>query len=120
MNQTDHIQTLATGWRARLHAEVDVDGTVLTSPSYTVEAWLDAVVPGSVLATLVKNKRAPDPYYGDYSKSIPDIAKAGAGLYTYWFYNAFHLPAPGPGRRVELRFDGINYGATVYLNGRKL
>lgn len=78
------------------------------------------MVPGSVVATLVKNKKAPDPYYGDDSRSIPDISEAGAGHYTYWFYNAFHLPAPGPGRRVELRFDGINYGASVYLNGRKL
>ena len=117
---TDNIQTLATGWLARPHADVDVDGTVLTSPSFTVEGWLDAVVPGSVLATLVKNKKVPDPYYGDNSKSIPDISQVGAGHYTYWFYNAFHLSAPGPGRRVELRFDGVNYGATVYLNGRKL
>jgi hypothetical protein len=75
--------TLATCWLPRPKANVGVDGTVLTSPSYTVEGWLDAVVPGSVLATLVKNKKAPDPYYGDYSKAIPDISKAGAGYYTY-------------------------------------
>ena len=120
MDQTISTQTLASGWLARAKADVTVDGTVITSPSYRVEGWLDAVVPGSVLATLVKNNKAPDPYYGINSCSINDIGKYGVGLYTYWFYNAFNLPAPGPGRRVELRFDGINYGASVYLNGRKL
>src|SRR6185369_1118555 len=109
---------LATGWLARSKADVSVDGTVITSPSYSVEGWLDGVVPGSVLATLVKNNKAPDPFYGVNSCSIPDAGTAGIGLYTYWFYNAFQLPAPG--RRVELRFDGINYAASIYFNGRKL
>jgi mannosylglycoprotein endo-beta-mannosidase len=95
---------------------------VLTSPSYTIEGWLEAVVPGSVLATLVKNGKIPDPYYGDCSQSILDITDplAGAGYYTYWFYNAFDLPAIAPGTRVELRFDGINDAAETYLNGQKL
>ena len=109
---------LATGWLARSKADVSVDGTVITSPSYSVEGWLDAVVPGSVLATLVKNNKAPDPFYGVNSCSIPDAGTAGIGLYTYWFYNAFQLPVSG--RRVELRFDGINYAASIYFNGRKL
>ena len=111
---------LTTGWLARLEADVSVDGTVLTSSSYNVEGWLNAVVPGSVLATLVKNNKVSDPYYGDNSKSIPDVGSTGVAFYTYWFYNAFNLPPPVSGRRVQLRFDGINYSASVYLNGRKL
>ena len=114
--------TLATGWRARLKADVPVDGTVLTSPSYSVAGWLDAVVPGSVIATLVKNNKIPDPYYGNNSNSTPDtdISKVGNAYYTYWFYNAFQLPTLAPSRRVALCFDGINYGAEIYFNGRKL
>ncbi|MFZ3235625.1 MAG: glycoside hydrolase family 2 TIM barrel-domain containing protein [Stellaceae bacterium] len=101
---------------------MDVEGTVLTSPSYTVEGWLQAVVPGSVLATLVANGKVPDPYYGDCSKAILDITdrRAGAGYYTYWFYNQFDLQAIAPGTRVELQFDGINDTAETYLNGQKL
>jgi hypothetical protein len=76
MNGTSESQILATGWLAK-QADVHLDGTILTSPSYIVQGWLDAVVPGSVLATLVKNKKVPDPYFGDYSKALLDISDTG-------------------------------------------
>jgi mannosylglycoprotein endo-beta-mannosidase len=116
MNSTSEIQVL-TGWLAK-QADVHLDGTILTSPSYIVQGWLDAVVPGSVLATLFRNGKVKDPYVGDYSKHIDDISQGGS--YTYWFYNAFDLPAIQPGKRVELRFEGINDGADIYLNGHRL
>jgi hypothetical protein len=59
MNSTSEIQVL-TGWLAK-QADVHLDGTILTSPSYIVQGWLDAVVPGSVLATLFRNGKVKDP-----------------------------------------------------------
>lgn len=43
----------------------------------------------SVLATLVKNKLVPDPFYGLENESILDIADSGREYYTFWFFTTF-------------------------------
>jgi len=44
---------------------------------------------GSVLATLVKNKAVPDPFYGLGNEAILDIADSGREYYTFWFFTTF-------------------------------
>lgn len=43
----------------------------------------------SVLATLVKNKAVPDPFYGLENEAIIDIADSGREYYTFWFFTTF-------------------------------
>lgn len=43
----------------------------------------------SILATLVKNKVVPDPFYGLENETIIDIADSGRELYTFWFFTTF-------------------------------
>ena len=38
---------------------------------------------------------------------------------TVWYKRAFDLPAAWQGRRVLLRFEAVDYEATVWVNGRK-
>lgn len=49
----------------------------------------------SVLATLVKNKVVPDPFYGLENESIVDIADAGRKHYTFWFFTTFQCKLVG-------------------------
>lgn len=44
----------------------------------------------SVLATLVKNKVVPDPFYGLQNEHIIDIADSGRDYYTFWFFTTFN------------------------------
>lgn len=44
----------------------------------------------SVLATLVKNKAVPDPFYGLQNEHIIDIADSGRDYYTFWFFTTFN------------------------------
>ena len=37
-----------------------------------------------------------------------------------WFQRRFDLPAPKAGTRSFLRFEGVNYRAYVYLNGKEV
>ena len=39
------------------------------------EGWLPAVVPGTVLTSLLANGRIPDPYFGLNNKKIPDVGE---------------------------------------------
>lgn len=99
-------------------------GEEFSSASYTVENWLPAVVPGTVLTNLVKNGIMPDPYYGINNKRdehlIPDVHDKGRDFYTYWFRTTFDSPEVGEDGRTWLKFEGINYGAEIYLNGKRL
>lgn len=111
---------LDKGWKTKRANEVLADGTEISSPSFEFYDWMDAVVPGTVLTTLLKNDKVPDPFYGMNNEQIPDIYDVGAGFYTYWFHNQFTLPEIQPGQQVWLKFRGINYSADVFLNGERI
>ncbi|MEI3797057.1 MULTISPECIES: glycoside hydrolase family 2 protein [unclassified Chitinophaga] len=99
-------------------------GDDISSVNYDSKAWLPAQVPGTVLTNLVANKIYPDPYYGDNNRKkrnlIPDIADAGREFYHYWFRTDFRVPASYKGKRIWLKFNGINYRCTIWLNGARL
>lgn len=96
----------------------------ISTVGFATDNWLDAVVPGTVLTSLVKNEVYPDPYYGINNKmsenKIPDLDDAGRDFYTYWFRTEFDTPEHSKGQHVWLQPDGINYRAEFWLNGRLL
>jgi mannosylglycoprotein endo-beta-mannosidase len=114
-------------WLAKKASNVRDTGQTISSPTYNPVDWINAVVPGTVLTTLLKNglpghfSPGLDPYFGQNSQSIPDISDQGyADFYTYWFRAMFQVaPLPNSGR-VWLYFRGINYTAQVYVNGVQL
>ncbi|KAG2695537.1 hypothetical protein I3843_07G017500 [Carya illinoinensis] len=112
---------LDSGWLAARSTDVQLSGTQLTTthpPSGPTSPWMDAVVPGTILATLVKNKVVPDPFYGLQNETIIDIADSGRESYTFWFFTTFQSKLSG-NQHLDLNFRGINYSAEVYLNGHE-
>lgn len=111
-------------WKMVKHGNVKEDGTVISKNDYKTKNWLPAVVPGSVLNSLVENKIYPEPYYGDNNrkskKLIPDIADTGREFYHYWFRTEFNIPKSFEGKHVWLKFHGINYKCEIWVNGSKL
>ena len=87
--------------------------------------WLPAVVPGTVLTSLVEDGICPEPYFGLNNKLekgiIPDLSGAGRDFYTYRYRTVFTLaPSEVEGKNVWLEFCGVNYRSEVWLNGRLL
>ena len=84
----------------------------ISQPGYQTGQWMPAIVPGTVLNSLVHNEVYPEPYYGMNNKLdkniIPDLAKVGRDFYTYWFRTEFDVPENykdnrlAPGRRYQL------------------
>lgn len=95
-------------------------GRTITSGDYAPQGWVEATIPGTVITTLVQNGVYDDPYFGENSKSIPDIYDVGRDFYTYCFYTTFDLSAGIAGQRAWLQFRGINYSADVFLNGTQV
>lgn len=111
-------------WKMMKAGDVTVSGEKISLPDYPTVNWLPAIVPGTVLNSLVYNKKYPEPYYGVNnkieSKLIPDISDTGRDFYTYWFRTEFVVPKSFEGKHVWLQLDGINYRAEVWVNGNLL
>jgi hypothetical protein len=111
---------LHDNWKAKRVSDVTLDGSVITGTDYKPDGWLDAVVPGTILTTLLHNKQIPDPFFGMNNNLIPDVYDTGREYYTYWFFNEFETPAIREGQEVWLNFRGINYFAEIFLNGKRV
>jgi hypothetical protein len=94
-------------------SQPDADGARISLPTFAAADWLRATVPGTALTTLVDDGVYPDPYYGLNNLAIPE----SLNKQDYWYRNAFDLPASLAGQQLTLDFEGINYKASVWLNG---
>jgi len=119
-NAQEHERLLNENWKARRAVDVMTDGNTITEEGFTPEGWIEAIVPGTVLTTLLHNNQIPDPFFGMNNAQIPDVFETGRDYYTYWFYNEFELPEIRDGQQVWLVFRGINYFADIFLNGYRV
>jgi beta-galactosidase/beta-glucuronidase len=111
-------------WTIKKFSDTKEDGSIISRPGYKSDSWLPAIIPGTVLTSLVANKIYPEPYYSDNNrknkKLIPDIADVGREFYHYWFRTDFRIPQSFKGKRVWLKFHGINYKCEIWVNGKFL
>lgn len=92
-------------------------GAELSSPGYVQGSqWLDAVVPGTVLTTLVARGVYPDPAYGLNNMAIPE----SLNQHAWWYRSTFRVPADLQGRQLSLVLHGVNYVAEVWVNGKRV
>jgi mannosylglycoprotein endo-beta-mannosidase len=117
--QAQNAYELNSGWKCAPISKVKELGTDISKNSFATESWQPAVVPGTVLTTMLENKQIPDPFFGMNNKHIPDIFNTGRDYYTYWFVKDFEETAAS-GQEVWLQLRGINYSSDVFLNGTKL
>lgn len=96
----------ASIWKMMKVGDVKASAEEVSSLSYNTSDWLPAIVPGTVLNSLVYNGKYPEPYYGLNNKiesnKIPDISKVGREFYTYWFRTEFDVPASFEGKNIWL------------------
>ena len=111
-------------WKMIKAGDATDPGEKISLSNYATTNWMPAIVPGTVLNSLVYNQKYQEPYYGINnkieSKLIPDISETGRDFYTYWFRTDFTVPQSFKGKTVWLQLDGINYRAEVWVNGNLL
>jgi exo-1,4-beta-D-glucosaminidase len=124
---------LRQGWMIRSSAGITESGAILSTTSYKPAGWQPATLPSTVLSALVRDKVYPDPYAGMNLRQIPGTAY-GIGLNfsnlgmpadspfakSWWYRTEFPLSADYRGKTIWLAFDGINFRANVWLNGKQI
>jgi hypothetical protein len=107
---------LSTGWELGTNTQLIENQRSVFDPLFDTGEWLNATVPGTVLTTLVEQGVYPDPYFGLNNLAIPDTLCR----MDWWYRNVFEFPENAGGDRIYLLFNGINYRAEIFLNGKKL
>ncbi len=110
---------LNSGWQCIRAKDIKSNGAQISQSSFPLSGWMPAVVPGTVLTSLLANKLIPDPFYGMNNKQIPDIYDMGSEYYTYWFVKDFTENA-AQDDKVWLLLRGVNYSYAAWLNGHQL
>lgn len=113
----DNRMTLSGGdWKLQRASEVQAGGEEIASVFYIPEGWVTATVPGTVLTSYKNVGALADPNYADNQLMISESFFNS----NFWYRNEFHVPASFKRDRVFLNFDGINWKANVYLNGKQV
>jgi len=110
--------TITSGWQLRDSAKVSEHGDALSLAGYKPAGWYTATVPGTVLTSLVNDGVYPEPLYGENNR--PDKIPETLCRTPYWYRTQFTVPKSYSGKKVWLNFDGINYAAQVWINGRQI
>ena len=77
--------------------------------------WIYAKVPGDVYTDLWRAGRIDDPHFGRNSlkaKWVPEN--------EWWYKRPFDVPREMNGKRIQLVFEGVDFGCDVWLNGHFL
>jgi len=124
---------LHSNWRLESSCKLAAKAEAISLPGFDDSKWHPALVPGTVVGSLVANKTLTDPNYGKNLNSFPgaftnnkiqaanlDMPADSPFRCSHWFRTEFAAPAAFANRAIWLHFLGINYRANIWLNGKQI
>ena len=78
-------------------------------------AWISAKVPGDIYTDLWNAGVIDDPYYGRNT-----VKDQWVQHYEWWYTKKFYVTEDPGDRIVSIKFDGVDYSCSVWLNGHFL
>jgi exo-1,4-beta-D-glucosaminidase len=132
-NHDDSRLMLHDGWTLQTSAKVDAKGEVISTPQFSPQGWHEVTVPTTVVSALVKDKTLPDPYFAMNLRQFAGVTYPIGGNFSnipmetdspyavsWWYRKPFTVPASYKDKTVWLKFNGINYKANIWLNGKQI
>jgi exo-1,4-beta-D-glucosaminidase len=123
---------LNDNWSVRPSYKVKESGDKLSVPGINTSAWHKATVPNTVLAVMAADSTYKDVYFGKNLRKIGGNFPKPFDVYGFarepwspfyrpwWYRTEFETPAMQPGQRLWLNFNGINFKADIWVNGKKV
>jgi exo-1,4-beta-D-glucosaminidase len=105
---------LKENWYVQQSGRLNLDGVDLSTREIGTENWYKTSVPSTVMGALTRNGLYKDVFVGDNYKSLDKTQFDD----SWWFRKQFETPTLKQGQHVSLHFDGINYYANIWLNGK--
>jgi exo-1,4-beta-D-glucosaminidase len=124
---------LHSNWRLESSCKVTAKPDAISLAGFDDSKWHPALVPGTIVGSLVADKTLPDPNYGKNLNSFPgaftnnkiqaanlDMPADSPFRCSHWFRTEFAAPGGYANHSILLHFLGINYRANIWLNGKQL
>ena len=124
---------LREGWKLQSACKATDPGSTISSARYSPAGWLSASIPSTVLAGEVAAGVYKDIFFGTNLRSLPgtsypigenfsNLPMAGDSPYRcgWWYRKQFDIAQADGGKTFNLQFDGINYSADLWVNGKRV
>jgi hypothetical protein len=103
-------------WRLERASEIVMIGEKISLPGFNDSSWIIATVPSTVLMSYRNIGAIADPNYSDNQFMISDSYFNS----DFWYRNSFSIPTTFLHEKTFLNFDGINWKAEIFLNGKNI
>jgi exo-1,4-beta-D-glucosaminidase len=107
---------LKNKWKIQSSEKIAAGGKEISSANTNTQNWYPALVPGSVLGSLVADSVYKNIFFGRNLEKIPSAQFD----VPWWYRTTFTIPEIHQGQISRLQFNGINYRAEIWLNGQKV
>jgi exo-1,4-beta-D-glucosaminidase len=111
------VETLSSDWRMQPSDQLSgIEERSISESGFDTSSWYEAIVPGTVLGSMATTGVIEDPYFGiNMQKIDPEQFRQ-----PWWFRTTFKLEREDLSKKISLRFNGINYRADLWVNGKKV
>ncbi len=118
VSQDARVLELDTGWELQRADWAGSKGELLSRSGFDSSSWYNAIVPGTVLTSLVNEQVFSEPTIGRNNLEIPEALSR----HSWWYRTELQVPGKWQQdtQKLWLEFDGINHCAEVWLNGKLL
>ena len=113
INHSDKI-LLKDNWYLQQSGKIVSKGPELSTHNINPVSWIKTTVPATVMGAITRNGKYKDIFVGNNYDNI-DTKQFDD---SWWYYRQFEVPELKQGQHVTLHFDGINYYANIWLNGK--
>jgi len=107
---------LNKNWYIQQSDKINRTGSEISLTGINPSDWYRTSVPATIMGALTANGLYEDLFLGDNYKK-PDKKQFDG---SWWYYTQFEIPQLESGSHAILQFDGINYYANIWLNGKLL
>ncbi len=114
-NKQFEIIELSQNWKIQTSEKINVGGEKISFPDFDSQTWIPAKVPGTILANLVENGIYKDIFFG---KNLENIDTTQFRK-NWWYRTEFELTKQDV-NHYTLLFEGLNYRANIWLNGKQI
>ena len=104
----------AGNWKIQRASQVSETGEGISQTGFRSNEWVAATVPGTALVSYRNVGALPDPNFSDNQLMISESFFNS----DFWYRDEFIVPDKFKGTRMFLNFDGINWKADVFVNGK--
>ncbi|WP_439183240.1 glycoside hydrolase family 2 protein [Carboxylicivirga taeanensis] len=111
-----YLTELNDDWFIQSADKVGAKGAEISQPVFVPDQWVKGTIPATVMTILRENGEYPDLFMGNNIEKVDD----SRFKQPWWYRKAFEISNFDQNTVYQLRFEGLNYKANIWVNGHQV